>query len=132
MLSQETTENIKWILEVLQCYINDVFGGAETVLVNKDYKEIKALSLMVPNAKILLCQVHAHRLFRHSISASQCDVDDVCKLFRSKMHAPNTRVYDECVAFLRGAYPPGRGYSFPLARCIRSPKIGHGSVAASA
>ncbi len=36
MLSQETTENIKWILEVLHCYINDVFGGAETVLVDKD------------------------------------------------------------------------------------------------
>ncbi len=36
MLSQETTENITWILEVLQCYTNDVFGRAETVLVDKD------------------------------------------------------------------------------------------------
>ncbi len=36
MLSQETTENIKWILGVLQCYTNDGFGRAETVLVDKD------------------------------------------------------------------------------------------------
>ncbi len=78
MLSQETTENIKWILEVLQYYASDAFDRVETVLVDKDYKEIKALSLMMPSTKILLCQVHARRVFRHSISASQCDVDDAC------------------------------------------------------
>ncbi len=132
MLSQETTENIKWILEVLQYYASDAFGRVETVLMDKDYKDIKALSLMMPSTKILLCKVHAHRVFRHSISASQCDVDDACKLFRSEMHAPNTRVYDERMALLRDAYPPGRGYSFRLARYLRSPKIGHGSVAVSA
>ncbi len=48
MLPQETTENIKWILEVLQYYASDAFGRVETVLVDKDYKEIKALSLMMP------------------------------------------------------------------------------------
>ncbi len=101
MLSHETTENIKWILEVLQCYASDAFDRVEMVLVDKDYMELKTLSLMMPNAKILLCQVHVHRVFRHSILASQCDVDDACKLFRSKMHAPNARVYDEWVALLR-------------------------------
>ncbi len=50
MLSQETTENIKWILELLQYYASDAFGRVETVLMDKDYREIKALSLMMPNA----------------------------------------------------------------------------------
>ncbi len=50
MLSLETTENIKWILEVLQYYASDAFGHVETVLVDKVYKEIKALRLMMPNA----------------------------------------------------------------------------------
>ncbi len=94
---------------VILLYSSDAFGRGKTVLVDKDYKDIKAFSLMILNAKILLCKVHAHRVSRYSISAPQCDNDDACKLFRSKMHAPNTRVYDECVAFLRGAYPPGRG-----------------------
>ncbi len=88
----------------MQFYASDAFPGVETVLVDKDYKEMKALRMMMPNAKVLLCQVHAHRASRHSISASQCDVDDACKLIRSIMHAPNTRIYDERVALLWRAY----------------------------
>ncbi len=39
MLSQETTENIKWILELLQYYASEAFDCVETVLVDKDYKK---------------------------------------------------------------------------------------------
>ncbi len=89
----------------MQFYASDAFRSVETVLVDKDYKEMKALRLMMPNAKVLLCQVHAHRASRHSISASQCDVDDARHLFRNIMYARNTRIYDEWVALLWNAYP---------------------------
>ncbi len=89
----------------MQFYASDAFPGVETVLVDKDYKEMKALRLMMPNAKVLLCQVHAHRACRPSISASQCDVDDARDLFRNIMYATNARVYDERVALMWKAHP---------------------------
>ncbi len=89
----------------MQFYASDAFPGVETVLANKDYKEIKALRLMMPNAEILLCQVHAHRDSRRSISASQCDVDDARDLFRNVMYATNARIYDQRVALMCKAHP---------------------------
>ncbi len=89
----------------MQFYASDAFPGVETKLEDKDYKKINALRLMMPNAKVLLCQVHAHRACRPSIWASQCDVDDASDHFGSIMHATNTRIYDERVALLWKAHP---------------------------
>ncbi len=89
----------------MQFYASDAFSGVETVLVDTDYKEIKAPRLMMPNAKVLLCQGHAHRACRPSISASQCDVDDARDLFRNIMYETNTRICDGRVALLWKAHP---------------------------
>ncbi len=56
MLSDETQDSIRF-------YAPEAFKSVETVLVDKDYKEGRAIEKLMPDARVLLCQVHAIRAF---------------------------------------------------------------------
>ncbi len=67
--------------------LTEAFKSVETVLVDKDYKEIRAIEKLMPDARVLLCQVHAIRAFRKYVRSKRRYADGPVKLFKWILHA---------------------------------------------
>ncbi len=83
----------------------EAFQSVETVLVDKDYKEIRALEKVMPEARVLMCHVHAIRAFKKYVQSKTGDVKGPVDLFKSILHAPTVKEYRVRTRMLRRMYP---------------------------
>ncbi len=75
-------DSIEWLLEALRFYAPEAFKSVETVLVDMDYKEIRTIEKLMPDARILPCEVHAIQAFRKYVRSKRRYADGPVKLFK--------------------------------------------------
>jgi len=66
-MKRETKDTLKAALIHFKNFNEDAAAKVETVLVDKDYKEITGVNEILPNARVHLCQVHVMRTFKKEL-----------------------------------------------------------------
>ena len=106
LVINECAETVTKLMEVFVKYNQSQASHVESVIIDKDFSEIKAVKSVLPEAKIIICKFHVIQAIQRALKGyTSADKESVMEIIHKLLRCSPVEEYDKLVDQLKARVP---------------------------